>query len=98
MAKTAELDGQATTKTTGQQHGDIIQSRNGWFFRVLDDGTVQSLSDPIRATPFAYRTLPLAEVGPYLILVRDNQPTTEGDQTARKVAQVLARRFAATSA
>lgn len=97
MAKTAELDGQATTKTAGQ-HGDIIQSRYGWFFRILDDGTVQSLSDPISSTPFAYRVIPLAEVGPYLILVRDDQPTTEGDPTARKVAQVLARRFVTTEA
>lgn len=70
--------------------GDIIRDRRGWFFHDNGGGTLDNLSESNPdETPKKVTSVP----GPTVILVRDGQPTGEGDPLARRVALVLAKRY-----
>ena len=67
--------------------GDIIQDQaNGWFYHDNGDGTGDNLSEEGPAT--------LSTLKRPLVLVRNGQPTGQGDRVAVKVATILAARYA----
>ncbi len=67
--------------------GDIIQDQQGgWFYRDNGDGTLVNLSESGKATS--------ADLRQPIVLVRNGQPTGNGDRLAARVAAVMARRYA----
>lgn len=75
--------------------GDIIQDQqDGWFYRDNGDGTFDDLSEtnypdgqrPPRVSPSRVRVP--------IVLVRDGQPTGNGDRMMARVAVTMASRYA----
>jgi hypothetical protein len=60
--------------------GDIAQDRYGWFFHDNGDGTYDNLSGD--GEPH----------GDLTVLVRDGEPTGDGDPLATRVAVMMAKR------
>lgn len=75
--------------------GDIIQDQHGgWLYRDNGDGTLDSLSDVGGETPATAGKAALTDLRTPVVLVRDGQPTGDGDRLAARVATVMARRYA----
>jgi hypothetical protein len=75
--------------------GDIVQDQQGgWFYRDNGDGTLDSLSDRGGESPAAASKAAIGDLTRPVVLVRDGQPTGDGDPLARRVAAVMARRYA----
>ncbi len=75
--------------------GDIIQDlQGGWFYRDNGDGTLDSLSDVGGESPASAPKTDFEALAQPVVLVRGGQPTGGGDPLARRVATVMARRYA----
>lgn len=75
--------------------GDIIQDQlGGKFYRDNGNGSLDNLSDVGGSSPTTARKTTIAKLRQPLVLVRDGQPTGDGDPLATRVAVSMARRYA----
>ena len=75
------------TATSTFAHGDIVQDRFGWFFRIVADGNATPLS-------VAGADVPARSIkSPTVLCHADGALTGKGDSMAARVAVVMARRY-----